>query len=90
MEDLQSVVSRRNKQIKELKVKLGKREREVDRLEKDLEDAKYKTAKCERISSNFVPSFLFKPHSSLDLNILLLLSSTSFFPKLCFVHAEVA
>ena len=49
LEDLQSVVSRRNKQIKELKVKLGKREREVDRLEKDLEDAKHKTAKCERI-----------------------------------------
>ena len=53
MEDLQSVVSRRNKQIKELKVKLGKREREVDRLEKDLEDAKYKTAKCERICYDF-------------------------------------
>lgn len=34
-------------------MKLGKREREVDRLEKDLEDAKYKTAKCERICYDF-------------------------------------
>ena len=48
MEELQTVVSRRNKQIKELKVKLGKRERELDRLEKDFVDEKRQCEKYER------------------------------------------
>lgn len=43
VEDLQSVVARRNKQIKELKVKLGKQERELDRVEKDLDDERYRS-----------------------------------------------
>ena len=42
VEDLQSVVARRNWQIKELKVKLGKRERELDRVEKDLDDERHR------------------------------------------------
>lgn len=53
VEDLQSVVSRRNKQIKELKVKLGKRERDLERLEKDIEDERLRTGKCERMSYEF-------------------------------------
>ena len=48
VEELQMVVSRKNKQIKELKVKLGKRDLDLDRLEKDFADEKRQSEKYER------------------------------------------
>ena len=44
------VVTRRNALIKELKVKLGKREREVDMLVKDLEIERYEN---KRVCSEY-------------------------------------
>ena len=50
VEELQGVVSRRNALINDLKVKLGKRERELDTLAKDLETERYES---ERVCSEY-------------------------------------
>ena len=53
LEELVNCVSRRNVQINDLKVKLGKRERERNTLMSDLEEARHRNASNEQMCSEY-------------------------------------